>query len=151
MTVRGQKAAVGALIIIVAAISLWQAFDAVGLPMDEGFLLVYPELILKGQLPYRDFETFYGPGNPYALSAVYAVLGPNILVERAVGLIYRLLIVGAVFGLAQRWGIAVAVGCSLIAGFLLAATGVIAFAWMGAMAFGLLALWLSAQPETKWR
>ena len=95
--------------------------------MDEGFLLVYPELILKGQLPYRDFESFYGPGNPYALSAAYAVLGPNIFVERAVGLIYRLLIVAAVFGLAQRWGIGVAVGCSLIAGFLLAATGVIAF------------------------
>jgi hypothetical protein len=121
------------------------------LAMDEGSLLVYPELILKGQLPYRDFETFYGPGNPYALSAAYAVFGSNIFVERAVGLVYRLLIISAVFGLAQRWGIGAAVVCSVMVGFLLATTGVPAFAWMGAMAFGLLAFWLSAEPETKWR
>ena len=151
MTVRNQKAAAAALIILVVAISLWQHFDASGFHMDEGFLLVYPELILKGQLPYRDFETFYGPGGPYALSAVYAIFGSDILVERAVGLAYRLLVVGAVFGLAQRWGVSVAVGCSLIAGFLLASTGVVAFAWMGAMAFGLFALWLSANPEKNWR
>ncbi|HEX8897991.1 MAG TPA: hypothetical protein VF751_04785 [Chthoniobacterales bacterium] len=151
MTVRRQKVFAATLVIIILSIPLWQGFDAAGFGMDEGFLLVYPELILKGQLPYRDFESFYGPGDPYALSAAYAVFGPNIFVERAVGLIYRLLIVSAVFGLAQRWGTGVAVGCSLIAGFLLAATGVIAFAWMGAMAFALLALWLSAAPEAKWR
>ncbi|HEX8076364.1 MAG TPA: hypothetical protein VF511_01005 [Chthoniobacterales bacterium] len=146
-----QKVLAAALVILVVAIPLWQGFDANGLSMDEGFLLVYPEQILKGQLPYRDFETFYGPGNPYGLAGIYAVFGPSIFVERAAGLVYRLLIVAAVFGLAQRWGTGVAVGCSLITGFLLVTTGVIAFAWMGAMAFGLFALWLSADPENKWR
>ncbi|HVF71554.1 MAG TPA: hypothetical protein VM940_08095 [Chthoniobacterales bacterium] len=151
MTVRGRTAAIAALTIVIVAIPLLQAFDAPGFHMDEGFLLVYPELILKGHLPYRDFETFYGPGGPYALSAVYAIFGVNIVVERAIGLIYRLLIVGAVFGLARRWGIGVGVGCSLIAGLLLVDTGVVAFAWIGAMAFGLLSLWLSAELEKKWR
>src|SRR3954470_19892832 len=113
MTVRRQKVLAAVLVLIFVAFSLWQGFDASGFHMDEGFLLVYPELILKGQLPYRDFETFYGPGNPYMLSAVYAVFGPNIFVERSVGLIYRLVIFGAIFGLAQRWGIGVAAGCAL--------------------------------------
>jgi hypothetical protein len=65
--------------------------------MDEGALLVYPELILKGRLPYRDFETFYGPANALVLSGVYAISGPNIFVERTVGLFYRILIFGAFF------------------------------------------------------
>jgi hypothetical protein len=151
MTVRGQKLVVVAVIIMIAAISLWEGFDAVGLAMDEGFLLVYPELILKGQLPYRDFETFYGPGNPYVLSAVYALFGADIFVERTVGLIYRLVVLGAIFGLAQRWGIAVAAGCALIAVFLLGPIGIVAYAWMGAMAFALSAFWVSAQPGNKWR
>jgi hypothetical protein len=46
--------------------------------MDEGMLLVYPELIAHGKLPYRDFETFYGPGNLWKLAGSYAVFGAQI-------------------------------------------------------------------------
>lgn len=103
MTIRGQKFLVAVLVNLFLLIPLWQGFEKPGARMDEGLLLVYPELILKGQMPYRDFETIYGPGNPYALAGVYAVFGPGIFVERAVGLTYRILILAAVFGLAQRW------------------------------------------------
>jgi hypothetical protein len=37
-------------------------YDGLAQRMDDGSLLLYPELILKGWLPYRDFETFYGTG-----------------------------------------------------------------------------------------
>ena len=29
-----------------------------------------PEQVLKGKLPYRDSETFYGPPNPFLLAVV---------------------------------------------------------------------------------
>src|ERR1700732_1611925 len=71
--------AVAALLLVALLLPLLRGFDNPAEKMDEGSLLVYPELILKGSLPYRDFETFYGPANIYVLSAVYAVFGPSIL------------------------------------------------------------------------
>src|SRR5216684_6520112 len=93
--------------ILVAAllvIALWPAFQSPGTPEDEGIALVYPEMLLKGRLPYRDFETIYGPGNLLILSAGYSVFGTNIFVERAIGLVYRLVILLGIFSIAQRWG-----------------------------------------------
>jgi len=139
------------LVLLFFGIPLWHGFEKRALPMDEGFLLVYPELILKGQLPYRDFETFYGPGNPYLLSGVYALFGVSPWVERGVGVIYRLLILAAVMGLAQRWGTIIALGCTAITGFLLVPTDLVAYAWMAAVALGLSSLWLSAKFEVPWR
>ena len=95
---------VAALVLVALLLPLFRSFDEPATEMDEGSLLVYPELILKGNLPYRDFETFYGPANIYLLSGVYAVFGPSIPAERATGLVYRLLIFGAVFCIARRWG-----------------------------------------------
>jgi hypothetical protein len=37
--------------------------------MDEGILLVYPDRILAGDVPLRDFETFYGPTGFYLIAA----------------------------------------------------------------------------------
>ena len=119
--------------------------------MDEGSLLVYPELILKGQLPYRDFETFYGPGNFWVLSAAYALFGTDMLIERAVGLIYRLLILVSIFGIAQRWGPVTATGTMALMGMLLAFTGLYAGPWIAAAAFALCSLWMIARVDSRWR
>src|SRR4029077_6646642 len=59
--------------LLVAA--LWPAFQSPGQPEDEGIALVYPEMFLKGRLPYRDFESNYGPGNLLILSTAYSVFG----------------------------------------------------------------------------
>ena len=107
------------VVVLLLLIPLSATFEDYAAAMDEGSLLVYPELILKGQLPYRDFETFYGPANPVVLAAAYAVCGPNLFIERAVGLIYRICILVAFFVLFQRWGTTIATGCLLIAGFLI--------------------------------
>jgi hypothetical protein len=145
------KLFVFALLAALLVIALWPAFQAPGQPEDEGIALVYPEMLLKGHLPYRDFESIYGPGNLFILSPAYSLFGTNIFVERAVGLIYRLLIVLAIFGIVQRWGTLIASGCALVMVVLLGSTDVWANTWWAAVAFALCALWLIAKVNSGWR
>jgi hypothetical protein len=130
---------------------LWPAFRSPGQPEDEGITLVHPEMFLKGQLPYRDFENLYGPGNLLILSGAYSFFGANIFVERSVGLIYRLLVLVAIFGIAQRWGTLIGVGCALVAVLLLKTTEVWANTWLAATAFALCALWMLANTRSRAR
>lgn len=140
--------AIGLLVLLVPFSA---RFQHDGGPMDEGTLLVYPEMIQRGAVPYRDFETFYGPANPYLLAGIYTIFGTNIDVERTVGLLYRAAILIALFGLMRRWGAPIAAGCMLLAGFLLLFLGVIAYAWFGAMACALSFIWVMATPANNWR
>src|ERR1700730_17826289 len=117
------------------ALALWPSFQSPAPPEDEGIALVYPEMFLKGRLPYRDFETIYGPGNLLVLSAAYSIFGTNISVERAIGLIYRLLILLGIFGIAQRWDSIAALGCALLAAIMLGGTQLFANTWFAALAF----------------
>jgi hypothetical protein len=137
---------VAAIVLLVLLVAFWPAFEHLA-AFDEGPLLVYPELISHGAVPYRDFETFYGPLNLWAISAAYAVFGTNIFVERAVGLFYRMVILLAIFGLIQRWGKTIAAGSTLLSGCLLLGTGLGAYAWMGGVAFGLGSLWIMTASE----
>jgi hypothetical protein len=132
-------------------IALWPAFQSPGQPEDEGIALVHSEMLLHGHLPYRDFERIYGPGNLLILSAAYGIFGTNIFVERAVGLIYRLLIALAIFGIVQRWGTLIASGCALVTLVLLGGTDVWANTWWPAVAFALCALWMTAKVSSAWR
>ncbi len=135
--------------LLVAA--LWPAFQSPGQPEDEGIALVYPEMFLKGRLPYRDFESNYGPGNLLILSTAYSVFGTNVFVERAVGLIYRLLILMAIFGVTQRWGTFVASACALAAIVILGHSDVWANTLFAGMAFALCAWWMMANVRSGWR
>ncbi|HEV2045818.1 MAG TPA: hypothetical protein VGQ95_04395 [Chthoniobacterales bacterium] len=140
-----------ALLAGLLVIGLWPAFQSPGQPEDEGIALVHPEMLLKGRLPYRDFERIYGPGNLLILSAAYSIFGTNVFVERAVGLIYRLLILLAIFGIVQRWGTLIAAGCALVTLVLLGGTDVWANTWWPAVAFALCALWMIAKVSSGWR
>ena len=120
-------------------------------PMDEATLLVYPERILKGDLPYRDFETFYGPANPFLLAAVYSITSPGILAERATGLAYRLILLSAIFWIGRRWGSTVAFGCTFIAATILVNLGAAAFAWIGALACAFCSLCLISNGKVAQR
>src|SRR3979411_682058 len=104
MTNMRTKLFVFILLAALVVVALWPAFQSPGMPMDEGIALVYPEMFLKGHLPYRDFETIYGPGNLAILSTAYSIFGTNIFVERAVGLIYRLTRMPAIFCVGDRLG-----------------------------------------------
>lgn len=146
---KNRRRNIAALVIslLVAVVGFSGCFQYSGEPMDEGTLLVYPELIQNGAVPYRDFETFYGPANPWLLAGVYSVFGNNVIVERRTGLFYRLLIMGAIFCLAQRRGTNVALACTLLSGLTLILTGVVAHAWMAAMVCALWYLWVLTRRE----
>lgn len=150
MTTGRRQFLVATITAVILCIPLGHGFERVGPAMDEGALLLYPEMILKGALPYRDFETFYGPGNLSVLSAAYAIFGVDIFVERAVGLIYRLLVVIGLFCIVRQWGTIVAAGSMGLAGSLFLWTNIGAYAWVGAWACVLWSLWLTA-TSVGWR
>ena len=125
---------IGVLIIVALLMPFTAGFERAGPPMDEGSLLIYPELIGHGALPYRDFETFYGPANIYVLATIYSLFGTGVMVERAVGLLYQALILSLVFALISRWSVALAACCSALAAWILMAAGIAAYAWFGGMA-----------------
>jgi hypothetical protein len=103
-------------------------------PQDEGLLLVYPELILSGMLPHRDFLATYPPGNFFLLAGVYELFGASVTVERLVGLIYRGALVFGVFSLAARRSPLVAAVCGMSTAILLVPLRLEAFNWVGGLA-----------------
>jgi hypothetical protein len=138
-------AIIALLTLLAVSIPFWANMEGPGLPMDEGYNLVYPELMLHGKVPYRDFETFYGPGNLLALAGAYSVFGVNVFVERGVGLAYRLLLLLGVFLGVRRAGSSIAVGGTLCAALVLWLTKSMAFAWLGGVACALFSVVLLAE------
>ena len=49
---------------------------------DEGIVLQGAERILRGQLPYRDFFTFYTPGSFYLVAALFKTFGDSLALAR---------------------------------------------------------------------
>jgi hypothetical protein len=142
--------AIAIIVLLVIVGTAVPGYDAVAQRMDDGSLLLYPELILKGWLPYRDFETFYGPANAYLLAGVYAVFQPGIFVARTVGLVYHLTILAAIFCIVRPRGKALALGSVFIAHFFLLLTGLAPFPWIGGLACALWSLFLAAaRPSSR--
>jgi hypothetical protein len=110
------------------------AFYFAGSRMDEAVLLVFPELLLHGKVPYRDFETFYGPANLWILAAAFRFFGATVEIERIVGLTYRFALFAALYFAVRRWGKSAAIGVVLIAAFALLPLGSVANAWIMALA-----------------
>ena len=109
-----------------------------GAPMEEGFMLSFPERILKGAVPNVDFLHLYGPGALQFLAGVYKVFGVRLEAERTVGLLQHLLIIFAVYAIARIWGRAVATACAAASVFLvLTPINLIALAWNGGVGLGL--------------
>src|SRR5260370_2300984 len=49
---------------------------------DEGILLQGAQRVLDGQIPYRDFFSFYTPGSFYFVAAVFKVFGNSFVMAR---------------------------------------------------------------------
>lgn len=49
---------------------------------DEGIILQGAQRILDGQVPYRDFFSFYTPGSYYFLALLFKIFGNSFLVAR---------------------------------------------------------------------
>ncbi|MFM8236534.1 MAG: hypothetical protein ACKOBG_02080 [Actinomycetota bacterium] len=122
-----------ALVAVVVALPLRGLFRAPGPPMEEGFMLVFPELVLGGKVPNRDFLHLYGPGSLWALAGTFRVFGTHLWTERAFGLAQQLAIIGGIFALARPWGRTLAVGCAVTAAVVIMPFGLTALAWVGAV------------------
>ncbi len=112
--------------------------------MEEGSILAYADRVLEGALPHRDFLTFYGPGNPYLVAAAFEIFGYSVETERAVGLLYRVLVVVALFFVAWRLaGLASGVLAGIVSTAIMAEEGVWAWSTYGAIAFALVGVALA--------
>src|SRR5262244_1605743 len=49
---------------------------------DEGIILQGAERILHGEVPYRDFFSFYTPGSFYLIALLFSVFGDSFAVAR---------------------------------------------------------------------
>lgn len=111
------------------------AFFAAGPEMDEGTLLAYPSFILEhGFVPGRDFESFYGPAQPYLLAGLGSILGLSQTLERVTGLLFELTIVLSLYLCALpvgRWLAALGAAAAALA---LIGIGVMGLAVLGALA-----------------
>src|SRR5438445_11969167 len=49
---------------------------------DEGIVLQGAERIMRGEVPYRDFFSFYTPGSFYLVALLFRFLGDSLVVAR---------------------------------------------------------------------
>jgi hypothetical protein len=114
---------------------------APGPPMEEGFMLVFPERVLHGDIPNKDFLHLYGPGSLWALASVFKVFGTSLWTERIAGYLQQVGLVLAVFAIARPWGRWVAAaGAIVTAVIIVPPIGLTALAWVGGVALGLWAM-----------
>jgi len=126
------------LVVAVFAIPLPGLFRGVGSSMEEGFMLVFPERLLKGDLPNRDYLHLYGPGSIHFLAGWFKLFGTSLDSQRVVGILQHGLGVGAIFTLCRPWGYRVATTAAATMTILvLIPSGLAALAWPGAVALGL--------------
>lgn len=116
-----------------------------GPPMEEGFMLVFPERMLHGDLPHRDFLHLYGPGSLWVLAAIYKVFGAQITVERLVGLAQHAFVAFALWSLLRPWGRRIATAGAVVGILILIGPlGLSAMAWNGALAAAVCSLAVGA-------
>jgi 4-amino-4-deoxy-L-arabinose transferase-like glycosyltransferase len=72
----------------VSILFLWPFANHTGLYPDEGIILQGAERIVHGEVPYRDFFTFYTPLSYYWTALRLSVFGNSFFVARAILLVY---------------------------------------------------------------
>ncbi len=130
----GRYLLTAALVLSLSAVTLPAEFKSTITPMDEGALLVYPERVLHGAVPNRDFQTLYGPADPWLLAVAYQIFGVDIDVERMVGLLARVAIIAALLVLVSEAGTLVTALTGVVAWALLTTLGLVTYAWWPALA-----------------
>lgn len=133
-------AAIG-LVLAVVLVPLRGLYRATGASMEEGFMLVFPNLVGRGWVANVDFLHLYGPTSLHTLSVWYSVFGDSLESQRTFGLLQHLGIIFGIYALARVHGRLVAAGAAIVATFLIITPiGLTALAWHGGVAFGLWAV-----------
>lgn len=104
-------------------------------------MLTFPERILHGDLPNRDFLHLYGPGSLWTLASLYWLFGTSLATERLFG---ALQVIGLAVGmvcLVRPFGRVLAAAAACICMLVVVpALGFTALAWNGGVALVLLAV-----------
>jgi hypothetical protein len=137
----------GAIVSAATALVLLPQLSRPGPEMDEGMVLSYATRVLHGAVPYRDFETFYGPGNLWDVAGAFALFGTHQWVERAVGLAYVVATVVAIYVIVRRASRLAAIASVAIVLAIAADSGVWAYATRAAVAFFAVGLALATGLE----
>jgi hypothetical protein len=123
----------------VIALPLRGVFRAPGPPMEEGFMLVFPERLLEGDIPNRDYLHLYGPGSIWTIAGFFKLFGVSLWTERVVGFLQLVGLISAMTAIGYRWGRYIAaVSGAITAVVIIPPIGVTALAWVGGIG---LALW----------
>jgi len=91
-------------LVFVSIVAQLAWMDATVGTYDEGLVLVGADRVLRGEMPYRDFWTFYGPGSYYLLAGLYRVFGEFALVERGLDVAAKTAIATLVVALVLQFG-----------------------------------------------
>jgi len=142
LTPRRRTAIALGILVLVYLIPLRGLLRSQGAPMEEGFMLVFPERFLHGDLPNADFLHLYGPGSIWVLAGWFEAFGVSVFAERMFGLLQQFAVVFGMYSLARHWGRTAGLGCALIAALFIMPPlgGLVALAWVGGVGLGLLAV-----------
>src|SRR5687767_12680181 len=84
--------AVAIVLVVLLAVATAHSMDANIVSYDEGILLTGADLVLRGQVPYRDFYSNYPPGIFLVIAGLWKVFGVHAILLRVVGLAAHLAI-----------------------------------------------------------
>lgn len=94
--------AIGCAVAAFAVVWVLPLFSFTRFHGDEGIALQGAVRILHGELPYRDFFSFYTPGCYYIYASLFRVFGISFAVARAMLLVYAALFSWVTYMLARR-------------------------------------------------
>jgi hypothetical protein len=134
-----------AVVLVAFAVPLRGLMRYQGPPMEEGFMLAFPQEVLRGSVPNRDFLHLYGPGSLWVLAGTFKVFGTSLATERLFGLVQHMGIVFGVYAVARHWGRRSAVVCALASLVIVVPPiGLTALAWNGGVALALWSVYLAS-------
>lgn len=134
------------IVLLAFAIPLRGLMRFQGPPMEEGFMLAFPQEVLRGSIPNKDFLHLYGPGSLWALAGTYWVFGTSLATERLFGLGQHLVFVFGVLAVARRWGRVIGLVCALTSLLIVVPpAGLTALAWNGGLALSIWAVWFATR------
>jgi len=131
-----------AALVVVNLLVFPSELHQVGPAQDEGLLLVYPSLMLHGAVPNQSFESVYGSASLWAVAGAFRLLGTSVASERSVALLYWIAITGSIGVLVgRRRGPVLGVFSGALSVYILVRVlGLVAYAWIGALALAMVGL-----------
>ena len=111
-TERAAQGALAGVFVILLALT-WGSWG--DLTMDTGYDLLAASRTAGGELPYVDYNYFYGPLSPLLLGGIYAITGASVWPAAALGLVLAAIATAQTYRLARRFaGPAAAAGAGAL-------------------------------------